>query len=93
MLTCHLVYGAAPAAPLDAEVRLAVLRDYRQRCTDVVHRCGGPLPPSHGLSLAAYFGSPQAQEDATRRAVLAGLGLVEAVATLSRRAQRDWASR
>ena len=90
VLACQLVYGAAPAAPLDAEVRLAVLRDYRQRCAAVLHRFGGPLPQYDGLGLVAHFGYPQAHEDAARRAVLAGLGLVEGVAALSRRVQRDW---
>ena len=90
VLTCQLVYGTAPAAPLDAEARLAVLRDYRQLCADVLHRFGGALPQYHGLGMEAHFGYPQAHEDAARRAVFAGLGLVEEVATLSRRVQRDW---
>jgi tetratricopeptide (TPR) repeat protein len=84
------VYGTASATPLDAEERLAVLRAYRQGCTAVVQRWGGALPQYDGLGLVAYFGYPQAHEDAARRAVFAGLGLVEAVAALARRAQRDW---
>jgi DNA-binding winged helix-turn-helix (wHTH) protein/class 3 adenylate cyclase len=90
VLACQLVTETTLAVPLDSEGRLAVLRAYRQGCAAVLHRFGGALPQYDGLSLVAYFGYPQAHEDAARRAVFAGMGLVEAVATLSRQVQRDW---
>jgi class 3 adenylate cyclase len=90
VLACRLVSGAAPAAPLDNEVRLEVMRDYRAICTEVMHRFDGPMPQYQGIELVGYFGYLQAHEDDARRAVLAGLGLVEGMAELTQRLKRDW---
>jgi predicted ATPase/DNA-binding winged helix-turn-helix (wHTH) protein len=90
VLACRLVSVVAPAVPLDPEVRLEVIRDYQEICTEVLHRFDGPMPQYRGTELEAHFGYPQAQEDAARRAVLAGLGIVEGMGELTRRLKRDW---
>jgi len=90
VLACRLVSVAAPTVPLDPEVRLEVIRDYQEICTEVLHQFDGPMPQYRGTELEAHFGYPQAYEDAARRAVLAGLGIVEGIGELTRRLKRDW---
>jgi DNA-binding winged helix-turn-helix (wHTH) protein len=82
VLVCRLVNVVAPAVPMDPEVRLEVIRDYQEICTEVLHRFDGPMPQYRGMELEAHFGYPQAYEDAARRAVLAGLGIVEGMVDL-----------
>jgi DNA-binding winged helix-turn-helix (wHTH) protein/class 3 adenylate cyclase/predicted ATPase len=90
VLTCRLVNVAAPTVALDPEVRLEVIRDYQAICTEVLHQFDGPMPQYRGTELEAHFGYPQAYEDAARRAVLAGLGIVEGMVELTQRLKRDW---
>jgi class 3 adenylate cyclase len=79
VLVCHLAEAPALAMRLEPEALHAVLRAYHAACTAVMARFGGYVAQSLGESLVVYFGFPQAHEDDARRAVQAGLALLEAL--------------
>ena len=90
VLVCRLVRVAERAAPLDPEEQHEVAEDYAQMGAEVVHRFDGySVPQDQGDRLVVYFGYPRAHEDDARRAVHAGLSIVEAMAQLNRRWTRD----
>ncbi|WP_043308101.1 AAA family ATPase [Pseudomonas sp. ML96] len=66
------------AASADPEEALALLAGPQAQCAQVIRAHGGYLVQAHGGGLLAYFGYPQAREDAARIAVLAALSLAAA---------------
>ena len=88
-----LVGSTALAARLDPEDMGRVIRAYQGCCTEVVERWGGHVAKYMGDGVLAYFGWPQAHEDAAERAVRAGLELAEAIGSLATPAGGSLASR
>jgi class 3 adenylate cyclase/predicted ATPase len=83
VLFCDLVGSTALSGRLDPEDVGALMRAYRNCCTEVVKRWGGHVARFLGDGVLAYFGFPRANEDDAERAVRAGLELTEAVARLA----------
>jgi class 3 adenylate cyclase/predicted ATPase len=79
VLVCRLVGMPEHAAPLDPEALLEVVPNFHRLCAEVVRRYAGHLAQDQGDGLVVYFGYPQAHEDDARRAVYAGLEIVEAI--------------
>jgi len=67
---------------LDPEAMSQVLRAYQDAVSAELRKYGGHLAKFMGDGVLAYFGWPQASEDAAERALRAGLGIVEAVARI-----------
>jgi class 3 adenylate cyclase/tetratricopeptide (TPR) repeat protein len=65
---------------LDLEEYYEMLQAYQRTCTQILQRFGGYLAQYRGEELLAYFGYPQAYDDASQRAVHAALDMVQAVA-------------
>jgi class 3 adenylate cyclase len=82
VLFCDLVGSTELAARLDPEEYGAALRAYHTNADEVITRYGGYVAQHLGDGLLVYFGFPQTYDDAAERAVHAGLGLVEATATV-----------
>src|SRR5688500_16197237 len=80
VMFCDLVGSSQLASRVDPEEMRDIVRSYQQACAAVVERFGGHLAQYLGDGVLAYFGYPQAHEDAAGRAVLAGLGVVQSVA-------------
>ncbi len=59
----------------DPDQALALLREPQALCQDIIRRHSGHLVQTHGGSLLAYFGYPQARENAARLAVQAALAV------------------
>jgi predicted ATPase/class 3 adenylate cyclase len=78
VLVCYLAETTALAMRLEPETLHAVLHTYHTRCLGIMERFGGYVTQTLGDSLVVYFGWPQAHEDDARRAVQAGLTLIEA---------------
>lgn len=89
VMFCDLVGSTALAARLDPEVFRDVVRAYQQVCDAVIGQLHGNVAQYLGDGLLVYFGYPVAREDDPRRAVRAGLGMLEAIATLNTRLQRE----
>ena len=83
VLFCDLVGSTALASQLDLEDYRELVQAYSETCATVIARYDGHIAQYLGDGLLVYFGYPQAHEDDAQRAVWAGLGLLEAVATLS----------
>jgi class 3 adenylate cyclase/predicted ATPase len=85
VLFCDLVGSTQLSGQLDPEDLRAVVRAYQAAAAEVIQQYGGHIAQYLGDGLLVYFGYPMAHEDAARRAVHTGLGIVEAIATLNTR--------
>ena len=61
------------------------MRVYRERATTAIARCGGHVASYAGDGILAFFGYPQAREDAAERSVRAGLAIIEATGDVKSR--------
>lgn len=83
VLFCDLVGSTALSARLDPEDVQRVIGPYHALAQDLVESHQGHVAKFMGDGVLAYFGYPEAHEDDAEHAVRAGLGLVEAVQTLT----------
>jgi class 3 adenylate cyclase/tetratricopeptide (TPR) repeat protein len=74
---------------LDPEDLLTILRDYQAACSKVIALYEGYLAKYLGDGILAYFGYPTAHEDDARRAIQAGLGIIEAMGAIRERFLRE----
>ena len=70
--------GAAGPDGIDPEELHEQMARCNEQCSPILERLGGLRQPRQGADCLTYFGYPNAQEDAARRAVSAGLAIVEA---------------
>src|SRR6266699_3546235 len=82
VMFCDLVDSTPLSGQLDPEDYRDMVRAYHNVCTEVIQRYEGHIAQLLGDGLLIYFGYPHAHEDDAQRAVRAGLGMVEAIATL-----------
>lgn len=85
VMFCDLVGSTSLSEKLDPEELRGIIRDYQDVCASEINRYEGHIAQYLGDGILVYFGYPQAHEDDARRAVKAGLGIVEAVGQLNRR--------
>jgi predicted ATPase/class 3 adenylate cyclase/DNA-binding winged helix-turn-helix (wHTH) protein len=78
VLSCGPIGSTALAERLDPEDLSGIIRTRQARCTAEIVRLGGHVATCLGDGILAYFGYPQAYEDAAERAVRAGLAIVRA---------------
>ncbi|MFB3103009.1 MAG: adenylate/guanylate cyclase domain-containing protein, partial [Alphaproteobacteria bacterium] len=83
VMFCDMVGSTALSTRLDPEDYREVIRAYQDACAGVITRFDGYVARFMGDGVLAYFGWPRAHEDDAARAINAGLGIVEAVATLA----------
>ena len=83
VLFCDVIDSTALTEQLDPEDLRQVLDAYRASVADVVLEYDGHIAQYFGDGILVYFGYPIAHEDATRRAVQAGLGIVAGLETLN----------
>ena len=86
---CDLVGSTALSEQLDPEDLREVVRAYQGVCAQVTERLAGHIAQYLGDGLLIYFGYPAAHEDDPRRAVRAGLGIVQEMQTLNLRLEKD----
>jgi predicted ATPase/class 3 adenylate cyclase len=89
VMFCDLVGSTALSERLDPEELRDVVRQYQQVCSLVIGENEGHIAQYLGDGLLVYFGFPRAHEDDARRAVRAGLGILEAVDKLNRIIQQE----
>lgn len=85
VLFCDVIDSTALTEQLDPEDLRQVLDAYRASVADVVLEYDGHIARYFGDGILVYFGYPIAHEDATRRAVQAGLGIVDGLKKLNSR--------
>jgi class 3 adenylate cyclase/tetratricopeptide (TPR) repeat protein len=89
VLFCDLVAATPLVVRLGPEEWSHLLSAYHAACSEVVARYEGHVAQYLGDGLLVYFGYPIAFDDAPRRAVQAGLALLEAVASQDARLRGD----
>jgi class 3 adenylate cyclase len=82
---CDLVGSTRLSAELDAEDLRELLRGYHEICATEIEGRGGMIASYLGDGVMAYFGYPQAREDAAVKAADAGLGIASRVAQMGDR--------
>lgn len=85
VLFCDVIDSTALTEQLDPEDLRQVLDAYRASVAEVVLEYDGHIARYFGDGILVYFGYPIAHEDATRRAVQAGLGIVAGLDNLNSR--------
>jgi predicted ATPase/class 3 adenylate cyclase len=86
---CDLVDSTPLSSQLDPEDFRAIVAAYQAGCADVIQHYEGSIAQYLGDGLLVYFGYPTAHEDDARRAVRAGLGILDALTDLNRRLERE----
>ena len=86
---CDLVGSTRLSAELDAEDLRELLRGYHEICATEIEGRGGMIASYLGDGVMAYFGYPQAREDAAVKAADAGLGIASRVAQMGDRLAAD----
>ena len=89
VLFCDLVDSTCLSRQLDPEDYREVVRAYQAASAEVVQRFDGYIAQYLDDGLLVYFGYPQAHEDDAQRARLAGLEMVQSIASLNTRLTRD----
>lgn len=79
VLFCDLVNSTSLAEQLDPEVLMEMVESYYAICDDIVSSHSGYMAQYLGDGILAYFGYPDASEEAAPNAVRAGLRLREAI--------------
>jgi len=93
VLFSDLVGSTALANALDPEEMSLLIRRYQDACAGAIARFDGFIAKFMGDGVLAYFGYPQAQEDAVQRAVYAGLAVIESLMGLRRPDGEELATR
>ena len=88
VLFCDVVGSTEVSGKLDPEDLLDVMSSYQQSCGEVVRHYEGHVAQVLGDGLLVYFSLPSHEDDA-RRAIRAGLAMIDAVSVLNARLERD----
>jgi class 3 adenylate cyclase/tetratricopeptide (TPR) repeat protein len=79
VLFSDLVGSTALANEIDPEDMSALIKRYQDVCAGAIARFDGFIAKFLGDGVLAYFGYPQAQEDAAERSVYAALAIIESL--------------
>ena len=82
VLFSDLVGSTAMANTVDPEEMSALIRRYQDACAGAIARFDGFVAKFLGDGVLAYFGYPQAQEDAAERSVYAALAIIDSIRQL-----------
>ena len=93
ILRCELVPTEPNGAPVDEEDLPEILHelsgDFQKVCTQVFDRFEGHIVQSSDGAVTVSFGHPIVHEDDSRRAVRAGLALIETIGNSSAKFERE----
>jgi class 3 adenylate cyclase/predicted ATPase len=87
VMFCDLVDSTALSGRLDPEDLRNLVRAYQETAAAIITRYEGHIAQYLGDGLLVYFGHPHAHEDDARRAVHAGLGIIDGMGALNTRLQ------
>jgi len=79
VMFCDLVGSTTLSEKIDPEELRELILIYRELCAEVIERFDGYIAQYLGDGVLAYFGYPSAHEDDAKRAVHAGLCIVEGI--------------
>src|SRR3989449_3167704 len=93
VLFSDLVGSTALANEIDPEDMSALIKRYQDVCAGAIARFDGFIAKFMGDGVLAYFGYPQAQEDAAERSVYAALAIIDSLTQLKGPEGRPLAAR
>ncbi len=82
IMFCDLVGSTELSTRLDPEDLGVIIREFQESCAKVIAQFDGYIAKYMGDGILVYFGYPKAHENEAERAVLSGLGIIEALADL-----------
>jgi class 3 adenylate cyclase/predicted ATPase len=82
VMFCDLVGSTELSTRLDPEDLGVIIRDFQETCAKVIAQFDGCIAKYMGDGILVYFGYPRAHENEAERAVMSGLGIIEALAGL-----------
>lgn len=85
VMFCDLVDSSVLAERFDPEELRPLIEAYQEAAGEVIGRLGGHVAQYLGDGLLVYFGYPHAEEDDARRAIRAGLDVLQAIDRLNAR--------
>ena len=80
VMFCDLVGSTELSTRLDPEDLRDVIRGFQETCSKIIDSFDGYVAQFLGDGILVYFGYPRAHENDAERAVLSGLGIIEALA-------------
>jgi class 3 adenylate cyclase/tetratricopeptide (TPR) repeat protein len=83
VMFCDLVGSSALSTQLDPEDLNLLVSTYRDTCARPIEQYGGFISRFIGDGILVCFGYPEAHEDDAERAIWAGLGVIDAMKSLS----------
>ncbi|HEY1448351.1 MAG TPA: AAA family ATPase, partial [Caulobacteraceae bacterium] len=83
VLACGLADVSSISAIVDPEQWHDIFTRFQRRAAGAVRQMDGHVAQSHGDGFVAYFGYPEAREDAAECAVRSGLAILEALRELN----------
>ena len=89
VMFCDLVGSSSMSENLDPEELREVVRAYQHAATEAIESYAGHTAQYLGDGLLVYFGYPVAHEDDARRAVRAGLGILDGIRQISSRFREE----
>ena len=89
VMFCDLVKSTELSTRLDPEDLGVIIRDYQETCAKVIAQFDGYIAKYMGDGILVYFGYPKAHENEAERAVMSGLGIIEALADFEPKYARD----
>jgi len=89
VMFCDLVESTELSTRLDPEDLGVIIRDYQEACAKVIAQFDGYIAKYMGDGVLVYFGYPKAHENEAERAVMSGLGIIEALAEFEPKHARD----
>lgn len=89
VMFCDLVDSTSLTSKLGAEDMRDINRAYQDACRRTIESYDGYIARYMGDGVMVYFGFPDAQEDAAERAILAALGIVDAMKSLNESVARN----
>src|SRR5580658_9993685 len=84
VLFCDMVGSTALSGEVDPELLGSLIRRYQDAAAGAIGRFGGFVAKFMGDGVLAYFGFPQAFEDAAERAVRAAIAIVAEIGDIER---------
>jgi class 3 adenylate cyclase len=89
VMFCDLVGSTELSTRLDPEDLRVIIRDFQETCAKVIAQFDGYIAQYLGDGILVYFGYPKAHENEAERAVMSGLGIIEALDDFEPKYERD----
>jgi predicted ATPase/class 3 adenylate cyclase len=89
VMFCDLVGSTELSTRLDPEDLREIIRGFQETCAEIIDQFEGYIAQYLGDGILVYFGYPRAHENDAERAILSGLGIIEALAGFEPKNAKD----